>query len=105
MEYGGDFAGRTRLPASFVLQPALSQGVAHNIGAGRKFEFFHQAGFVAFDGFYTDMQAFADFFVGIARVGYDNSSHFNRDYKRFFGEPPLRDVERLREMTVVSADV
>lgn len=31
-----------------------------------------------------------------SRVGYDDPSHFNRDYKRFFGEPPMRDVERLR---------
>ena len=31
------------------------------------------------------------------RVGYDDASHFNRDYKRLFGEPPMRDVERLRE--------
>ncbi|MES2462610.1 MAG: AraC family transcriptional regulator [Armatimonadota bacterium] len=30
------------------------------------------------------------------RVGYDDASHFNRDYKRLFGEPPMRDVERLR---------
>jgi AraC-like DNA-binding protein len=30
------------------------------------------------------------------RVGYDDRSHFNRDYKRLFGEPPMRDVERLR---------
>jgi AraC-like DNA-binding protein len=30
-------------------------------------------------------------------VGYDDASHFNREYKRFFGEPPMRDVERLRE--------
>lgn len=39
------------------------------------------------------------------RVGYDDTSHFNRDYKRFFGVPPMRDVERLREMAVVTADV
>ena len=32
------------------------------------------------------------------RVGYDDASHFNREYKRHFGEPPVRDVERLREM-------
>jgi AraC-like DNA-binding protein len=32
------------------------------------------------------------------RVGYDDQSHFSRDYKRHFGEPPMRDVERLREM-------
>jgi AraC-like DNA-binding protein len=31
------------------------------------------------------------------RVGYDDASHFNREYKRQFGEPPMRDVERLRE--------
>jgi AraC-like DNA-binding protein len=30
------------------------------------------------------------------RVGYDDASHFNREYKRHFGEPPMRDVERLR---------
>jgi len=33
------------------------------------------------------------------RVGYDDQSHFSRDYKRHFGEPPMRDVERLREMS------
>ncbi len=31
------------------------------------------------------------------RVGYDDASHFNREYKRLFGAPPKRDVERLRE--------
>ena len=30
-------------------------------------------------------------------VGYSDSSHFNREYKRLFGLPPMRDVERLRE--------
>jgi AraC-like DNA-binding protein len=30
------------------------------------------------------------------RVGYNDASHFNREYKRLFGLPPLRDVERLR---------
>lgn len=39
------------------------------------------------------------------RVGYDDTSHFNRDYKRLFGVPPMRDVERLRETAEVSADV
>ncbi|MBD2033989.1 AraC family transcriptional regulator [Leptolyngbya sp. FACHB-321] len=30
------------------------------------------------------------------RVGYDDASHFNREYKRLFGAPPMRDVEQLR---------
>jgi AraC-like DNA-binding protein len=33
------------------------------------------------------------------RVGYNDASHFNREYKRLFGRPPVRDVERLREAT------
>ncbi len=31
------------------------------------------------------------------RVGYNDASHFNREYKRLFGLPPMRDVERLQE--------
>ena len=30
------------------------------------------------------------------RVGYDDASYFNREYKKLFGAPPVRDVERLR---------
>lgn len=30
------------------------------------------------------------------RVGYDSPSHFSRDYKRLFGEPPMRDADRRR---------
>jgi AraC-like DNA-binding protein len=30
------------------------------------------------------------------RVGYGDPSHFSRDYKRQFGDAPLRDVERIR---------
>ena len=37
------------------------------------------------------------------RVGYGDVSHFTRDYKRLFGAPPMRDVERLREAATVSA--
>jgi AraC-like DNA-binding protein len=37
------------------------------------------------------------------RVGYDDASHFNREYKRLFGEPPMRDVERLREAARMSS--
>jgi len=38
------------------------------------------------------------------RVGYNDTAHFNREYKRLFGLPPLRDVERLRESAMASAD-
>ena len=46
-----------------------------------------------------------DFDAGSAghRVGYGDVSHFTRDYKRLFGAPPMRDVERLREAATVSA--
>jgi AraC-like DNA-binding protein len=39
------------------------------------------------------------------RVGYGDASHFTREYKRLFGAPPIRDVERLREGTVESASL
>jgi len=32
------------------------------------------------------------------RVGYEDPSHFSRDYKKHFGNSPVRDVERLRSM-------
>lgn len=35
------------------------------------------------------------------RVGYEDPAYFSRDYKRHFGEPPMRDVERLRELATV----
>jgi AraC-like DNA-binding protein len=37
------------------------------------------------------------------RVGYDDPSHFTREYKRLFGEPPLRDLERLQGLTTARA--
>lgn len=37
------------------------------------------------------------------RVGYDDASHFTREYKRLFGLPPMRDVERLRGAAGISA--
>jgi AraC-like DNA-binding protein len=35
------------------------------------------------------------------RVGYDDPPHFNREYKKVFGEPPGRDVERLRRLAPI----
>src|SRR5436305_4009902 len=37
------------------------------------------------------------------RVGYQDASHFNREYKSLFGVPPMRDVHRLREEALESA--
>lgn len=31
------------------------------------------------------------------RVGYQDASHFNREYKSLFGIPPIRDMQRLRQ--------
>lgn len=34
------------------------------------------------------------------RVGYESASQFSREYSRLFGEPPNRDVKKLREATL-----
>jgi AraC-like DNA-binding protein len=39
------------------------------------------------------------------RVGYDDASYFNREYKSVFGAPPMRDVQQLRAATRTSADL
>jgi AraC-like DNA-binding protein len=31
-------------------------------------------------------------------VGYNNAAYFNREYKSLFGVPPMRDVQRLKEI-------
>jgi AraC-like DNA-binding protein len=35
-------------------------------------------------------------------VGYESVSQFNREYSRFFGQPPVRDIKALREGKVVA---
>lgn len=37
-------------------------------------------------------------------VGYESVSQFSREYSRFFGQPPMRDVKSLRENRVVEID-
>jgi len=32
------------------------------------------------------------------QVGYESPSQFNREYRRFFDEPPLRDITSLRQL-------
>lgn len=38
--------------------------------------------------------------VGTAslRVGYESAAQFSREYSRFFGAPPLRDIKAIREL-------
>ena len=38
-------------------------------------------------------------------VGYESTTQFNREYKRQFGEPPHRDVSRMREAGIGSAGI
>jgi AraC-like DNA-binding protein len=38
------------------------------------------------------------------KVGYDDPAHFSREYRRMFGAPPMRDVERLRGTAPVGAE-
>jgi len=33
-------------------------------------------------------------------VGYESVSQFNREYRRLFGAPPVRDIKKLREIPV-----
>ena len=37
-------------------------------------------------------------------VGYESVSQFSREYSRFFGQPPMRDVKGLRESRVAAMD-
>ena len=39
------------------------------------------------------------------RVGYDDASYFNREYKSVFGAPPMRDVQQLRAAARTSPDL
>ena len=35
------------------------------------------------------------------RVGYESASQFSREYRRFFGNPPMQDIEHLRARVVL----
>jgi len=38
------------------------------------------------------------------RVGYSSASQFTREYGRFFGRAPMRDIDRLREQGFIAAE-
>ena len=35
-------------------------------------------------------------------VGYESPSQFNREYRRFFGRPPIRDIKALQDGKVMA---
>jgi AraC-like DNA-binding protein len=37
-------------------------------------------------------------------VGYESASQFNREYRRFFGQPPMRDIKASRLAGVATAE-
>jgi AraC-like DNA-binding protein len=37
-------------------------------------------------------------------VGYESVSQFNREYSRFFGRPPMRDIKSLRDSRLATSD-
>ena len=37
-------------------------------------------------------------------VGYESASQFNREYSRFFGQPPMRDVRAFRSSDATSTE-
>jgi AraC-like DNA-binding protein len=38
-------------------------------------------------------------------VGYESASQFSREYSRFFGQPPMRDIKTLRDGKIVASNV
>ena len=38
-------------------------------------------------------------------VGYESVSQFSREYSRFFGQPPIRDIKALRESNIAELNV
>jgi AraC-like DNA-binding protein len=36
-------------------------------------------------------------------VGYESASQFNREYSRFFGQPPMRDIKARRFAVAATA--
>jgi transcriptional regulator GlxA family with amidase domain len=50
------------------------------------------------------LTAMLDAGLASRRVGYSSASQFTREYGRFFGNAPKKDINRLREEGVSAAD-
>lgn len=44
-----------------------------------------------------------DAVTAAVQVGYESASQFSREYRRMFGEPPHRDIHRMRNMSAGAA--
>ncbi|HME42759.1 MAG TPA: AraC family transcriptional regulator, partial [Syntrophorhabdales bacterium] len=51
------------------------------------------------------LSAMMDANAASRQVGYLSASQFSREYGRFFGSAPTRDIARLREQGLTAADV
>lgn len=51
------------------------------------------------------MSAMLDAGAAARQVGYASASQFSREYSRFFGNAPIRDISRLREDGAPADDV
>jgi AraC-like DNA-binding protein len=49
------------------------------------------------------LSTMADASTACQRVGYLSASQFSREYSRFFGKAPSRDIARLRQDSQLSA--
>jgi AraC-like DNA-binding protein len=38
-------------------------------------------------------------------VGYESASQFSREYSRFFGQPPIRDIKILRDSKATAVQI
>ena len=36
-------------------------------------------------------------------VGYESATQFNREYSRFFGQPPMRDIKAVRSANIATS--
>ena len=50
------------------------------------------------------LSAMMDVSTASYRVGYQSASQFSREYARFFGSPPNKDIARLKEEGFTPAD-
>src|SRR6266852_2353719 len=87
---------------SFLVDPSKSLFYCYGCGRGgdviRFAEDYHQVKFLQALALLYQWRGLAPLLHEAAafEVGYESPSQFNREYKRVFGKPPMRDVQALR---------